>query len=86
VWGVGSKGVTFLNVMSAGHETVPYCVDLNPRKHGQFVVGTGQQIVPPAFLREYRPDLVIVMNGIYESEIRQACREYGVDCELAVAA
>jgi len=86
VWGVGSKGVTFLNVMSAGHETVPYCVDLNPRKHGQFVVGTGQRIVPPAFLREYRPDLVIVMNGIYESEIRQACSEFGVDCELAVAA
>ena len=31
IWGAGSKGVTFLNVLGAGNETVPYAVDLNPQ-------------------------------------------------------
>jgi hypothetical protein len=30
---------------------------------------TGQRIIAPAFLEEYRPDVVIVMNPIYRDEI-----------------
>ena len=86
LWGAGSKGVTFLNVMSAGHDVVPFAVDLNPRKHGQFVVGTGQQIVPPAFLRHYKPDVVFIMNEIYADEIGATCRELGLSCDLISAA
>lgn len=86
VWGAGSKGITFLNVMDAGHHVVPYAVDLNPRKHGRFVVGTGQKIVPPEFLREYRPDVVLVMNAIYAAEIAGKCRGLGLTCEVVNAA
>lgn len=69
VWGAGSKGVTFLNVLGVGEE-IRYVVDVNPRKHGRHVAGTGQQIVAPGFLRGYRPDAAIVMNRIYAAEIR----------------
>ena len=31
--------------------------------------GTGQRIVAPAFLRDYRPDNVVIMNPIYRDEI-----------------
>jgi SAM-dependent methyltransferase len=70
IWGAGSKGVTFLNTLAL-RDQIEYVVDLNPRKRGMFIAGTGQQIVSPDFLREYRPDVVIVMNPIYSDEIRR---------------
>ena len=34
--------------------------------------GNGQEIVSPDFLRDYKPDIVIVMNPIYREEIRHS--------------
>ena len=68
IWGGGSKGVTFLTKLGVT-EQIPYAVDVNPFRHGTFLAGTGQEIVSPDFLREYRPDVVIVMNPIYMQEI-----------------
>jgi SAM-dependent methyltransferase len=80
VWGGGSKGVTFLNIFDA--KQVAYMVDINPRKHGKYVAGTGHQIVPPEFLAEYKPDAVIVMNAVYEAEISTRLDQLGVSAEL----
>lgn len=68
VWGAGSKAISFLNQM-ADTGAVAWVVDINPRKHGMFISGTGQGIVPPAFLRSYRPEIVLVMNPNYRDEI-----------------
>lgn len=70
VWGAGSKGVTFLNVFH-DQGAIEYVVDINPRKQGKYVAGSGQQVVEPAFLRSYQPEVVIVMNALYVDEIRQ---------------
>lgn len=70
IWGAGSKGITFLNVLADHTQCIQYAVDINPRKHGKFITGTGQQIVPPQFLAEYKPDLVIAMNPQYHDEIQ----------------
>ncbi|NEQ65744.1 MAG: class I SAM-dependent methyltransferase [Symploca sp. SIO2D2] len=70
VWGAGSKGVTFLNILKL-QDLVEYAVDLNPRKQGMYIAGTGQKIVPPELMRDYQPDVVIVVNPLYEQEIRQ---------------
>jgi hypothetical protein len=84
VWGAGSKGVTFLNALEAAAD-VEYVVDINPRKADMHVAGTGQKIVPPEFLREYAPRVVLVMNPLYLVEIRQKLRLMGVESEcLAV--
>ena len=84
VWGAGSKGVSFLNTLNAEH-AIEYVVDLNPRKHGMFVAGTGQKIVSPGFLKEYQPDLVVIMNPNYEKEIRQMLAEMNLApiCRIA---
>ncbi len=47
-----------------------------------YIPGTGQQIVPPAFLQTYQPDVVLVMNSIYTDEIRAMTRELNVDPEF----
>jgi len=76
VWGAGSKGVTFLNVFK--NSQIEYVVDINPRKQGMYIPGTGQKIVPPEFLRDYKPDIIIVMNPIYRSEIRELTNKLGL--------
>jgi len=81
IWGAGSKGVAFLTTLKIQDE-IEYAVDINPYKHGTYMAGTGQQIVAPEFLREYRPDVVIVMNPIYCNEIRRNLNRIGVTAEL----
>lgn len=81
VWGAGSKGVTFLNIMQS-HGHIEYVVDINPLKQGKYVAGSGQKIVPPEFLLNDRPDIVIVMNPIYLEEIRQYTQQLGLSTEL----
>lgn len=80
VWGAGSKGVTFLNIFK--DRSIEYIVDLNPRKQGMYLPGSGQKIVPPEFLKDYQPDVVIVMNPIYEDEIRNSIASLGVSAEI----
>ncbi|HUZ34065.1 MAG TPA: class I SAM-dependent methyltransferase [Xanthobacteraceae bacterium] len=81
LWGSGSKAVAFLTTLGIRDE-IEYVVDINPFRQGRFVPGTGQRIVPPSFLAQYRPDLVIVMNPIYCGEIGAELRRQGVSAEL----
>lgn len=70
LWGSGSKAVAFLSSMrQIGADAVRYVVDINPFRQGCFMPGSGQQIVSPQFLADYKPDLVIAMNSIYLREI-----------------
>jgi SAM-dependent methyltransferase len=84
IWGSGSKGVTILNILQATDQ-IPYAVDINPRKQGKYIPGTGQRIVSPEFLKEYRPDVVIVMNPLYESEICSQVQGLGLSLEYILA-
>jgi SAM-dependent methyltransferase len=84
IWGAGSKGVTFLNALETQGQIV-YAVDINPRKQGMYLAGTGQQVVSPEFLRDYQPDVVIVMNPIYDYEIRQTTEGLGLTPEFVCA-
>jgi len=84
VWGGGSKGITFLNVMKQ-HTRIEYMVDINPRKQGMYVAGAGQKVVSPEFLKEYKPEAVIIMNPIYMDEIRNILGGLGIQPELIPA-
>ena len=84
IWGAGSKGVSFLNTLPT-QDVVAYAVDINPRKEGMHVAGSGQQIVPPTFLPGYRPDNVIIMNANYIDEIGQQLAALGLSAAILVA-
>jgi SAM-dependent methyltransferase len=81
VWGAGAKGVSYLNMLDI-RDDIPFIVDINPNKCGKYVPGTGQKIVAPEFLKEYRPQQVILMNPIYADEIRQKLSEMGINAVL----
>ena len=84
LWGAGAKGTTYLNVVDTDG-LVDAVVDVNPRKHGHFVPGTGQPIVAPDTLASRHPRTVVVMNPVYRPEIEERMRELGVDAEVVVA-
>ena len=46
-------------------------VDINPNKQGMYIPGTSQSIVPPEFLKEFKPDVIIIMNPVYKNEIQE---------------
>ena len=81
IWGSGSKGVAYLTTLGI-HDEIRYTVDINPYKQGMYMAGTGQLIVAPEFLKEYRPDVVVVMNPIYLDEIRRDLEAMDIDAEL----
>jgi SAM-dependent methyltransferase len=77
LWGGGSKGVSFLTTLGI-RDGIEYAVDINPRRSGTFIAGTGQQIVAPEFLASYQPDVVLVMSPIYLAEIKAQLERLGV--------
>jgi SAM-dependent methyltransferase len=86
IWGAGAKGVMFLNLLRVSAGTgVDWVVDINPRKQGHFVPLMGQKIVAADCLLQNPPDLLVVMNPEYESEIRETIENMGIRCEVMSA-
>lgn len=89
LWGAGSKGVTFLNTfqkeLSGADSVLAHAVDLNPRKHGCFIVGAGQKIVAPDALKAIQPAVVVIMNPIYKDEIAGKLRDLGINAQVMIA-
>jgi SAM-dependent methyltransferase len=84
VWGAGSKGVTFVNLVEGGG-TVRRVVDVNPLKRGRFVPVTAQPVVAPQDLVADPPDVVVVMNPLYGDEVGATLEGLGVAAEVVVA-
>ena len=77
VWGGGSKSVGFLTQFD-DIGVIEHVCDINPHMKGNYIPGIGKQYVDPAFLEEYRPDVVIVMNSVYMDEIQKSLAERGL--------
>lgn len=81
IWGGGSKSVGFLTHFN--HlKVVKHVVDINPNLQGNYIPGIGIQYVNSAFLRTYKPDAVIIMNGVYKNEISKLINEMDIDPQL----
>lgn len=81
LWGSGSKGVSFLAALGITDE-IEYVVDINPYRQGKFMVGSGHEIVAPEFLANYKPDVAIAMNSMYQEEIQRKLIRLGLNTQL----
>ena len=77
VWGGGSKSVGFMTNFD-DIQLIEHVVDINPHMQGNYIPGIGKQYVGPEFLKEYKPEVVIVMNGIYKNEISKMLTDMGL--------
>ena len=84
LWGAGAKGATFLNLVEGG-DSIEAVIDVNPRKQGKYVPGTGQLIVGPSALTGRDVSAVVVMNPVYATEIHETLRGLGIEAELVLA-
>ena len=84
VWGAGSKGTTFINILREHHQ-IQYVVDISPHKQGNYISGTGQKILAPEALLEVRPDFLILMNPIYRDEVERIVAQLGLAPRLLTA-
>jgi SAM-dependent methyltransferase len=84
IWGSGSKCVAFLSTIRVDRE-IAFVTDVNPHRHGKYLVGTGKAIVPPSALAADPPDEVIVMNPIYRDEVAAMLDGMNVGCRVITA-
>jgi SAM-dependent methyltransferase len=82
-WGAGEHGIGFMSILDI-RDQMPYIIDINPHRVGKFIPGTGQKVVAPEFLAEYKPDVLIITNRTYEKEIQEHARRLGSQCEFLV--
>jgi SAM-dependent methyltransferase len=84
LWGAGSRGVQFLTFADPVRR-LSAVVDVNPRKWGRYLPVTAHRVESPETLTALRPDVVIITNPAYRTEIGEQLRALGVDAELLIA-
>ena len=84
LWGAGSKGVTFVNVLQQGG-AISAIVDINPFKQGRFVPRTGTPVIAPEAVRQRDVASIIVINPLYRDEVAKASASLGLLADIVVA-
>ena len=74
IWGAGAKGATFVNTTDPERQHIRCVVDVNPSKAGNFIAGTGHEVVSPESLPD-RPLEILVANENYLDEIKASTRD-----------
>jgi len=69
-YGAAAKGNTLLNYAGVKPDLLPYVCDAAPSKQGKLMPGSHIPILPPAALRERRPDYVLILPWNIAAEVR----------------
>lgn len=86
-YGAAAKGNTLLNFAGVRADLLPWVVDANPAKQGQYLPGSRIPIVDEAYLRRERPDVVLILPWNLRDEVAQQLayvREWGGQFAVAV--
>ncbi|MFH1734175.1 MAG: class I SAM-dependent methyltransferase [bacterium] len=86
-YGAAAKGNTLLNYAGIKPDLLPYVCDAAPSKQGKFLPGNHIPILPPAALREGKPDIVLILPWNIADEVIQQhgyAREWGGTFMVAV--
>lgn len=81
VWGAGSRATALLASLPEPG-LVSFAVDINPRRNGTYILGTGCPTHLPEVLRGERRLAVVVTNSIYVEEIRAELDRLDASAEL----
>jgi SAM-dependent methyltransferase len=82
LWGAAAKGVTLANLIDPRAELIACAVDLNPRKQGCFIPGTGHPIIGFGELPAFGVKHILVMNPNYRHEIGELLRSEALEIPL----
>ena len=82
LWGAAGKGVCMANTIDPKHEFIECLIDLNPKKWGKFIPGTGHEIINSTEIEKRKIKTAIVMNPNYYNEIKKLIKEQNLDIIL----
>jgi len=85
LWGAGAKGVTLANLVDPEGSLVDCIVDLNPRKQGNYLPGTGHPIVAPEQLGPRGVVAAVPLNPNYRDENTRILARAGLAVRLVDA-
>lgn len=86
-YGAAAKGNTLLNFAGVRADLLPWVVDANPAKQGQYLPGSRIPIVSEDHLRAEKPDLLLLLPWNLKDELAQQLgyvREWGGRLAVAV--
>ena len=75
-YGAPAKGNTLLNFCGIGPATIPFTVDKNPLKVGQYTPGMHIPVLEVSALLEQQPDYVLILAWNFAEEIMSQQKEY----------
>ena len=84
LWGAGAKGVTFANMIDPKAVLIDSIIDLNPKKCGKYVPGTGHVIISYKDIPRRRITSVILMNPNYRDEVISLLDESELNVKIII--
>lgn len=70
-YGAAAKGNTLLNFAGVRPDLLPYVVDRNAEKQGKYLPGSHIPIVDEAYLKDDRPDRVLILPWNLQQEVAE---------------
>jgi SAM-dependent methyltransferase len=86
-YGAAAKGNTLLNYAGARPDLLSFVCDAAPSKQGKYMPGSHIPILPPAALKERRPDVVLILPWNIAAEVVEQnalVREWGGSFVVAI--
>jgi len=69
-YGAAAKGNTLLNFAGIRPDLLPYVVDKNPAKQGNYMPGSRIPIVDEAHLKTHQPDIILILPWNLQEEVK----------------
>jgi hypothetical protein len=76
------EGTTFANLIDPESQWISCAVDLNPKKQGKYMVGTGLPIIGYEKLKDFGITYAIVSNPYYIEENANLLKKANLDVQL----
>lgn len=84
LWGAGGKGANFVNMIDPDKQIFKALIDINPKKQGAFIPGSGHPVLSPEAVRTGNIGTVFLLNPNYRDEIIKTVRSLGSQAEVIV--
>jgi len=78
-WGAGARAVTFAGSFDC-RGVIDTVVDINPIRWGKYLPVSAIRVAAPHFIQTFKPDVILITNPTYKSEIQAHVARLGVRC------
>jgi hypothetical protein len=78
-WGAGARAVTFAGSFDC-RGVIDTVVDINPIRWGKYLPVSAIRVAAPPFIQTFKPDVILITNPTYTSEIQAQVARLGVRC------